>query len=121
MNKAIRVISILMLVVLIAGALSTPVLASTGYLDRINPDDRGAEGIENLFDNIIGIVQVVATGIAVIMLMVVAIKYLTAAPEGKAEIKKSALMYVIAAAVLFGAVAILRVIADWSETIANSL
>lgn len=121
MNKAVRIISILMLVVLIAGTLSTPVLASTGYLNRVNPDESGARGVESLFDSIIGIVQVVGTGVAIIMLLVVAIKYLTAAPEGKAEIKKSALMYVIAAIILFAAVGILEVIAEWSETISNSL
>lgn len=121
MNKAIRIISILMLVVLVAGALSTPVLASGTYLNRVNPDESGARGVENLFDSIIGIVQVVGTGIAVIMLIVLAIKYLTAAPDGKAEIKKTSIIYVVAAIILFAAVNILKVIAEWSETISATL
>lgn len=121
MNKAIRIISIVMLVMLMVGALSMPVLASGEFLNNVNPDNRGTTGIENLFNNIIGIVQVIGTGIAVIMLIVLAIKYLTAAPDGKAEIKKTSIIYVVAAVILFAAVNILKVIADWSETISNSL
>lgn len=115
MNKAIRIASIVMLVVLVVGALAMPVLATEVNLDDFKGDTGNATGITNLFNNIIGIVQVIGTGIAVIMLIVLAIKYLIAAPSEKADIKKGALIYVVAAVILFAAVNILAVIQDWSK------
>lgn len=115
MNKAIRIASIVMLVVLVMGALAMPVLADNVDLDKFKGDTSNAEGITSLFNNIIGIVQIIGTGIAVIMLIVLAIKYLMAAPSEKADIKKGALIYVVAAVILFAAVNILAVIQEWSE------
>lgn len=117
MNKAIKIVSVVMLVILVIGTLATPVFA-------INPKDfegdittDNADSVQKIFGNIIGIVQVVGTGIAIIMLIVLAIKYLTAAPEGKAEIKKSAIIYVVAAVILFAAVNILAAIQQWANTV----
>ena len=115
MNKAIKIISIVMLAALVIGALVTPVLAVDP--GTLNPDTNNASGVTNMFNSVIGIVQVVGTGIAIIMLIVLAIKYLTAAPEGKAEIKKSAIIYVVAAVILFAAVNILAAIQSWASNV----
>lgn len=115
MNKAIRIASILMLVVLVIVAFSVPVLGVDPH--EFEGDTSNAEGITDLFNNIIGIVQIVGTGIAIIMLIVLAIKYLTAAPSEKADIKKGALIYVIAAVILFAAVNILAAIQTWASEI----
>ena len=116
MNKAIKIASIVMLVVLMMGVLTVPALAANVNLgDFTGETNSGTQGITNLFNNIIGIVQVVGTGIAVIMLIVLAIKYLMAAPSEKADIKKGALIYVVAAVILFAAVNILAVIQEWSR------
>lgn len=115
MNKAIRIISIVMLAVLVLGALVTPSLAVDP--DTFSPSTDNATGVTNIFNSVIGIVQVVGTGIAIIMLIVLAIKYLTAAPEGKAEIKKSAIIYVVAAVILFAAVNILAAIQSWASNV----
>lgn len=121
MNKAIKIVSVVMLVVLVMGMIATPVLAATSSSDdlvgQFTPDKGNADGVTTIFNSIIGIVQVVGTGIAIIMLIVLAIKYLTAAPEGKAEIKKSAIIYVVAAVILFAAVNILAAIQDWAQNI----
>ena len=122
MNKAIRIVSIILLAVLIVAAFSVPVLAGTNNatgidLNEFTGDTSGAGGVTDLFNRIIGIVQVVGTGIAVIMLIVLAIKYLMAAPSEKADIKKGALVYVVAAVILFAAVNILAAIQSWSSTI----
>ncbi len=58
----------------------------------------------------ITVTQVIGVGIAVIMLIVLGMKYMISAPEDKAQIKKHAVVYVIGAVVLFGAVGILEMI-----------
>lgn len=117
MNKAIRIISIILLAVLVIGAIATPVLAANIDVNSFSGDTSDTDGITNIFNKIIGIAQVIGTGIAVIMLIVIAITYLTASPEGKGEIKKSAIMYVVAAVILFAAVNILAIIQGWANTV----
>ena len=53
---------------------------------------------------------------AVIMLIFVGIKFITASPEGKAEIKKTAIIYVVGAILLFAASGILAIIKNLAET-----
>lgn len=115
MNKAIRIISILMMTVLVVGALSTPVFAS--LVDGFNPDPYAGQDFRNIFDSIIGIVQVVGTGIAIIMLMYLGIKYLISAPDEKAKIKNTAIPFVIGAVILFAAVNILAAIENVASDI----
>ena len=54
--------------------------------------------------------------IAVILLIMLGIKYMTAAPEGKAEIKKMAITYVVGAVLVFAAGLVLQIIGN----VANS-
>ena len=115
MNKAIRIVSIVMLTILVIGALSTPVCAS--LVQQFNPYVSAGSNFRNIFNSIIGIVQVVGSGIAVIMLMYLGIKYLISAPEGKAEIKKTAVPFVVGAVILFAAVNILAAV----ERVANNI
>ena len=55
--------------------------------------------------------------IAIIMLIVLAIKYISAAPGDKAEIKKHAVVYVVGAVVLFAATGILQIIKKFSTNV----
>jgi hypothetical protein len=50
------------------------------------------------------------------MLVVLAIKYMSAAPGDKAEIKKHAVVYVTGAIVLFGSAGILSIIEQFAST-----
>ncbi len=62
----------------------------------------------------INVIRVVGTGIAIIMLTYVAIKYMSAAPSEKAEFKKSATAMIVGAIVLFAATNILKIIANFA-------
>ena len=67
------------------------------------------------------VVQVVGVGVAVIMLIVLAIKYISAAPSDKAEIKKHAVVYVVGAVVLFAASGILGLIRKFAVDINENM
>ena len=58
--------------------------------------------------------RLVGVGVAVIMLIVLAMKYMVAAPGDKADIKKHAIVYVVGAVVLFAATSILEIIAKFA-------
>lgn len=64
---------------------------------------------------ITAIIRVVGTGIAIIMLLCIAIKYMVAAPSEKAEFKKTATAYIVGAITLFASTNILAIIADFAQ------
>lgn len=73
--------------------------------------------VQTISKSVITIFQVVGTGVAVIMLVVLAMKYMMAAPGDKADIKKHAIVYVVGAVSLFAAVGILTIIQKFSEIV----
>ena len=76
-----------------------------------------AQSVKGILQAGLVIAQVVGTGVAVIMLIVLAIKYLTASAADRAEIKKSAFVYVVGAVVLFAASGILGIISKLSSNV----
>lgn len=83
------------------------------YLDpsKVTARATGAAGSsQKLLWSVLGIVQVVAVSVAVIMLIILGIKYISAAPGEKADIKQGAMIYVVGAILLFGATTIIQII-----------
>ena len=66
---------------------------------------------------IIVVVRIIGITVAILMLFVIAIKYMVAAPGEKADIKKSSTIYVVGAIILFGVTTILGIISDFAEAI----
>ena len=87
-----------------------------------NAEDKSdiGEKVRNFGGSVIVTVQVVVTGIAVIMLIVLAMKYMLAAPGDKADIKKHAVVYVVGAVILFSVSGILKIIQVFSEQNINT-
>lgn len=73
-------------------------------------DGATATSVGNIVGAVLYVAKIVAVGLALIMLAVLAIKYMSAAPGEKATIKKHAVVYVVGAIVLFGAAGILNII-----------
>ena len=88
--------------------LSHNVLAA-GLTDKVNPNETATGSFKNAMEIIIGLFQVVAIGMAAIMLIVLAIKYMSSSSNEKAEIKKHAVVYLVGACIAFGAAGILQI------------
>ena len=69
---------------------------------------------KSIMGTIINVIRIVGTGVSVIMLTYVAIKYMSAAPSEKAEFKKSATAFIVGAVVLFAATNLLKILADFA-------
>ncbi len=119
-RKVIKVISILLMILMVVMTLSTSVFAdSWDSFDTTMFDGKGdksgaKDSATNIIGAIINIVQVIGMGVAIIMLIVMAIKYISAAPSEKAEIKKGVTIYVVGAIVLFAASGILGIIKNFA-------
>ena len=57
-------------------------------------------------------IRIIGTGVAFVIISVVGIKYMSAAPGERADMKKSSIQYVIGAVILFGASNILQLITE---------
>ena len=73
--------------------------------------------IKTTSQSVITIAQVIGVGVALIMLIVLSMKYMTSAPNERAEIKKHAIIYIIGAVVLFASVGILEIIKNLAEVV----
>lgn len=65
----------------------------------------------------IGMARTVGVGVAIVILMVIAVKYMLASPGDRADLKKNAVPFVIGAVVLFGTSGILTIIMNLADTI----
>lgn len=89
-------------------------------LDKGNPNDSTATKVNKVVSTVITIARVIGVAVAIVMLLIVAMKYMTAAPGEKADIKKSAVVYVVGAIVLFAVSGILTIINTFSSSIKPS-
>lgn len=101
-------------------AFSVNVIKATGTISIPSPTGgTTTDTINNSSGVVLGVIQAVAIAAAVIMLIVLAIKYVTAAPTEKADVKKSAAIYVLGAVLLFGASGILGIIQSFSTEVVS--
>lgn len=117
LNKVMKIVVAMLLIAVVAIVASQTVMAG---IDPSNASLKGtftqtdssgaSQAASNVIGMIINIAQVIGMGVAIIMLIVLAIQYIAASPEGKAEIKKNATIYIVGAVILFAASGILGII-----------
>ncbi len=119
-NRFIKLTTIFLVFLLAFAMIELPSYA-TDYLnpESITPSDGGnvATNARTIAGHVLSIVQVIGVSVAIIMLIVLAIKYMSAAPNDKAEIKKHAVVYVVGAVLLFGGSVVLGIIQSFAGQI----
>ena len=124
--KVLTVVMIALMLVVSLATLSNANTVSFGNIDTNTITDNASDGtgaassINNIIGSVITIVQVIGVGVAIIMLIVLAIKYISAAPGDKADIKKHAVVYVVGAIVLFAASGLLGIIKNFASAVTAS-
>ena len=85
--------------------------AKIDLVKEVKPKDNGAtSSFKAAMNIIVSIFQVVAIGVAVIMLTSLAIKYMVSSVNDKAEIKKHATVYIVGAIIAFSSSGILEIL-----------
>ena len=109
-KKISKIVSVLMIVAMLAMA-STVVFAQSTDPRTITPlQGTGTGSVKSLGQQILGIVQLVGSIAAVVVLVVLGIKYMMGSAEEKAEYKKTMIPYLVGAILIFGASAITKVV-----------
>ena len=91
-----------------AGDVDSIISGMEGY--DTNPDtNKITDGINSIYT----LVRIVGTGIAVLMVIIVSIRYMITSVESKAEIKKQAIPLLVGAFLIFAASNILGIVGDF--------
>lgn len=116
MNKT-KLIAMVLTVIMVA-TISTMVFADNIGGVNINPTTNQApKELTKMGNNIIGIIQVIGSLIAVAMVLVIGIKYMMGSAEEKAAYKKTMIPYLIGAILLFIGVNVVKIVADFAKNI----
>lgn len=129
--KVCKKISIILMVLMLASICGQCIIPSAQAqgeksaimqkIDTLAVTDAASNGAvtstQNIAGAVISVAKVICAGVAIVMLTVIAMKYMLAAPSEKADIKKHAVVYVVGAVVMFAATGILTIIQNFASVL----
>ncbi len=118
----IKKIMVIVMTIMMICMLAVPVLAAIDVTpaevgDKITVDENASKSITDFGGKIVGVLQVAGTVIAVLILVVIGIKYMMGSAEEKAEYKKTMMPYLVGALLIFAAVTIANMVYNFTSTI----
>lgn len=117
-TKTMKILTTIATILLIVSMGTSIVFADSAFTpENLSPKYNGTNQIKDIGEKVMGIVNTAGVVIAVIVLMVLGIKYMMGSAEEKAEYKKTMIPYIIGAILIFGA----TTIANAVYQIANGL
>ncbi len=123
MKRTIKLASVLLLIAVISMTLTTMVSANGG-IDAANisgglkgTTSNAQNDVTKIGNQLIGIITTVGVVVAVIILLVLGIKYMMGSASEKAEYKKTMIPYLVGAILIFGASAITKVVVGLAQGI----
>ena len=122
MKKSIKVISTLLLTIMLVASIAGTVLADdpNTVLNGLNGNGNvQTNDLTKVGNNIVTIIQVVGIVIAVIVLLVIGIKYMMGSASEKAEYKKTMIPYIVGAVLIFAGTSLVRVIYSLSTSVST--
>ena len=121
MKKTVLIFVFILIISLFIGTINVyagdagvnSIITAMDGTSSIKADDAGS-GIATTINNIIGLIQLAGTGISLIVVTLLGIKYILASPSEKADVKKQIAPILIGCLLLFGAVNLVAIIADFT-------
>ena len=126
MKKRIVLLILLILFINVIGCCNNVFAKGTKMEDLIGakspmkkvstPDETGEKG-SGIIGGIIGLLQLAGSGISIIVVTLLGVKYILASPADKADVKKSITPIIIGCALLFAGVNIVATVMDFSTKV----
>ncbi len=129
MKKIVQILSLVVIVTMCLTILGGPIANATsgvgtdvsGQVDQLfNGGSANVTQINTVGSNIVSIVTTIGIIVAVVILLVLGIKYMMGSAAEKAEYKKTMIPYLIGAVLIFSASAIAKAIIAVTSTITAS-
>lgn len=103
-------------ILLVCGISSNVFAAVTEFTGEITGNATNAQSsATKILSSVLDIIRTIGASVAVIILIVIACKYIIASAGDRADIKKYAITYIIGALILFGASGITSIIKDFVD------
>ena len=125
MKKAVNVLRVLLIVLMLI-SIGTTICSASG----VNPGEiansltgtstPASNDITTIGNKLIGIITTVGVVVAVVVLLILGIKYMMGSAQEKAEYKKTMIPYLVGALLIFGASAITMVVVNVASGLTNS-
>ena len=117
MVKAMKIVSILLMVFIVLGFASN--VFATEIINRLDGANSTVQTgeIEKMGNAIIKVISTVGAVIAVIVLMIIGVKYMMGSAEEKADYKGALVPYIVGAFLLFGICSILKIVQTFGTQI----
>lgn len=116
--KAIMATLMVVTIVLALGTTSSMAIDAADIAGQLKGEASGAQGsVVSIGNQLIGIITTVGVVVAVVVLLVLGIKYMMGSAAEKAEYKKTMIPYLVGAVLIFGASAITKVVVDLGSSI----
>ena len=120
MVKDMKILRVILIAIIFVAAMGTIVMANNSASTVENLFSGGnadTGGIQNVGANIVSIITTIGIIVAVIVLLILGIKYMMGSASEKAEYKKTMIPYLIGAVLIFGASAIAKAVIAMSQSI----
>ena len=121
----IKVLKIMVIFIILIGLImmnSYNVFAISDPIEINIPDSvKGDEEIEELGEEVLGIVTVIGYAVAIIISILIGIKYMTGSVEEKAGYKKSMMPYIVGCVILVAAPAVTNVVYDMATSMGGAM
>ncbi len=119
MKKTSKIVAVLCIVLAIV-MISASSFATVTPSSFVAQDPTNVATITTLGGQIIGVVRTVGVLVAVVILLILGIKYMMGSAEEKADYKKSMIPYIVGAVLIFGASAIAGIVYDMATSLTGS-
>ena len=113
-TKTMKILTTIATILIIVSMSVSVVYGLTPTGLNANTNASGTTQVQNLGQNIMGVIQVAGVVIAVVILMVLGIKYMMGSAEEKAEYKKTMIPYLVGAVLIFAATSIANVVYNFA-------
>ena len=119
MKKLTKILTVVLLVIMMLTVYTT--VAKASYSDQVDGlfdvDAEGTDNIMNVGGNIVSIVTTIGIIVAVVVLLVLGIKYMMGSASEKAEYKKTMIPYLVGALLIFFLLSIAKAVIAISENL----
>lgn len=121
-KKTVKLINICVIMLFTILAFSNIAFATItpGTITGTAPTQGANTAIQNVGNDIVGVLTTVGVVLSVVILIVIGIKYMMGSAEEKAEYKKTMMPYIVGAALIFAASALATVVYNFMKGISTT-
>lgn len=122
MKKTLRILSVILVAIIFVSAMGTMVMAKDSdaiITNMFNQNNTNTSQLQTVGGNIVSIITTIGIIVAVIVLLILGIKYMMGSASEKAEYKKTMIPYLVGAVLIFGASAIAKAVVAMSQSITS--